>query len=80
MRETNYSQDSDCSEDSDSPIGMQVPVDYSDLELLHHHRRGHEAHSPHTLKGINGGAANAGSGAAAAGGSGAAQGRCSGGT
>ena len=31
MYETDYSQDNDCSEDSDSLIGMQVPVDYSDL-------------------------------------------------
>ena len=46
-----------------------MPVDYSDLELLHHHRRGHEAHNHHMLRGINGGAANAGSGAVAAGGS-----------
>ena len=79
MYEIDYSQDSDCSEDSDSSIGKQVSVDYSDLELLHHHRRGYEAHSHHTLRGINGGVANVGSCAAAVGGSGAAQGGCLGG-
>ena len=42
MYESDYSQGSECSEDSDSPIGTQVPVDYDQLELLHHHRRGHE--------------------------------------
>ena len=77
MHDTDYSQDSECSEDSDSPIGTQLPVDYSDLELLHHHLQGYEAHTPHTLTGINGGATNAGSGAVAAGGSEAAQGGCS---
>ena len=39
MYETHYSQGSECSEDSDSPIGTQVSVDYDQLELLHHHRR-----------------------------------------
>ena len=50
-----------------------MPVDYSDVELLHHHHRGYEAHSPRMQSAINGGPAD--SGAAAAGGSGAAQGR-----
>ena len=72
MHDTDFS---DCSEDSDSPIGTQLPVDYSDVELLHHHRRGYEAHSPCMRSAINRGpTANADLGVAAAEDSGTAHG------
>ena len=79
MYETDYSQDSDCNEDFDSPIGTQVPVDYTDLEVLHQHRRGHQTRSQRIARGISEGAGTGGSGGAATGGSGAAQAGCLGG-